>query len=43
MRRRHLKFVEAGWRNRPDRPLIEVFADALDAQSGEEDCLIRHL
>ena len=40
---RRLKVVEAGWRDRPDRPFIEVFVDALDAQSDEEGCLVCHL
>ncbi len=43
IRRRHLKVLEAEKTSRPDRPLMEVFADALDEDGDEEGCLICHL
>ena len=43
IRRRHLKVVEAERASRPDRPLIEVFADSFDQEDDEEGCLICHL
>ena len=43
IRRRHLKVIEAKQATRPDRPLIEVFADAFDEENDEEGCMICHL
>ena len=43
IRRRHLKAVEAEKASRPDRPLIEVFADSLDQEDDEQGCLVCHL
>ena len=43
IRRRHLKVVQAEKVSRPDRPLIEVFADSLDQEDDDEGCMICHL
>ena len=43
IRRRHLKVVQAEKASRPDRPLIEVFADSLDQEDDDEGCMICHL
>ena len=43
IRRRHLKVLRAEKASRPDRPLIEVFAESLDQENDEEACLICHL
>ena len=43
IRRRHLKVLQTEKTSRPDRPLIEVFADSLDQENDEEGCLICHL
>ena len=42
IRRRQLKVVQAQ-AARPDRPLMDVFADALDDEDDQEGCLICHL
>ena len=43
IRRRHLKVLQAENATKPDRPLIEVFADALNDENEDEGCLICHL
>ena len=43
IRRRHLKVLQTEKAARPDRPLIEVFAESLDSETDEEGCLICHL
>ena len=43
IRRRHLRVLQAEKASRPDRPLIEVFAESLDQENDEEGCLICHL
>lgn len=40
IRRRHEKAMQTRQAARGDRPLMEVFADALDEEGGEEGCLI---
>ena len=43
IKRRHLKVMAAESATKPDRPLTEIFAEALDEEDSEEGCLICHL
>lgn len=43
IKRRRLKTLQTENATRPELPLIEVFAEALDQDNDDEDCLICHL